>query len=292
MNVHCLNCLIQKQLENIKDFDDEELKVDYIKDVMRIIIQADKETRTPELFERISDLYRDYFGIQYDYKSIKDKYNHLMLEKEDYIWSRIISSGDSLKEALKYSQAGNYIDFIAGNMDDEILEQRIEKVRNEDIDDNMYQLLKKDLDNARELVYITDNCGEIVLDKLFIRCIKDKYPSIHVTVLVRGKMAANDATMYDAEMVGLTKLTDVIGSGTGIPGTSLRMISPKASACINAADLIIAKGQGNFESLNGCGLNIYYIFLCKCDWFTKLFNMERYKGVFTSENILFSGKQL
>lgn len=292
MNAYCMNCIISRQLENIKDFEDEALKADYMKEVMRIIIQADNDTRTPELFELIDELYMKYFGAQYDYKSLKDKYNTLMLEKEDYIWSRIINSEDSLKEALKYSQAGNYIDFASGNLDDDKIDRFIERVRYEDVDDNIYRQLIKDLDNARRLIFIADNCGEIVLDKLFIRCIKDKYPSLHISVLVRGKMVINDATMYDADMVGLTKLVDVIDSGTGIPGTILRKISPRAGEYIKAADLIISKGQGNFESLNGCGLNIYYIFLCKCDWFTRLFGMERFKGVFTNEHILFSETRL
>ena len=291
INSYCMGCLINRQLENIKDFNDEELKADYIKKVMGIIISADKDTSSAEILEPINELYQKYFGTPYDFKALKDKYNTLMLEKEDYIWNKIMSSADSLREALKYSRAGNYIDLAMGNIDDGKLKQLIDDVNSEVVDDYMYRLFKNDLDNARELVFITDNCGELVLDKLFIKSLKKHYPSIHIAAIVRGKMVLNDATMYDADMVGLTRLIDVIDNGTGIPGTSLNKISLKAYESIKAADLIIAKGQGNFETLNGCGLNIYYLFLCKCDWFTKRFGMERYKGIFTNErHLLTSGK--
>lgn len=292
INAYCMGCLVQRQLDNVKDIKDEDLKSDYIRNVMSIIINADKDTSTPDVFESINDLYEKYFGAPYDYKSIKDKYNTFMLDNENYIWDKITHSKDSLREALKYSRAGNYIDFAVGDIDDDKLKVHVDNANKEDIDENMYQLFINDLNNARELVFITDNCGEIVLDKLFIKSIKNNYPKIHITTIVRGKTVLNDATMYDADIVGLTKLTDVIDNGTGIPGTSLSKISSKASECIKAADLIISKGQGNFESLNGCGLNIYYLFLCKCDLFTKRFGMERYKGVFTNERHLPASSKL
>ena len=69
----------------------------------------------------------------------------------------------------------------------------------------------------------------------------------------------------------------------GVAGTQLRLLSREALDAVNAADVIISKGQGNFETIHGCGLNIYYLFLCKCEWFTKRFGMERLKGVFVNE---------
>jgi uncharacterized protein with ATP-grasp and redox domains len=286
INAYCMGCLVQRQLDNIKDIKDEDLKADYIRNVMSIIVNADKDISAPELFESINDLYEKCFGTPYDYQSLKDKYNTLMLDNEDYIWGKIMDSEDNLKEALRFSRIGNYIDFAVGDINDDKLRELIDNAGKDDVDENMYRLFINDLNNARELVYIIDNCGEIVLDKLLIKRIKNSYPKIHITALVRGMATLNDATMQDADKVGLTKLTDVIDNGTGIPGTSLSKISSRAYECIKAADLIISKGQGNFETLNGCGLNIYYLFLCKCDWFTRRFGMERYKGVFTNERHL------
>jgi len=93
----------------------------------------------------------------------------------------------------------------------------------------------------------------------------------------------NDATMEDAVLVGLTREIEVMGNGDDAAGTILRRISKEARKNIEEADMILAKGQGNFESLFGCGLNIYYLFLCKCDWFMRRFQVERYHGMFVNE---------
>ncbi len=93
----------------------------------------------------------------------------------------------------------------------------------------------------------------------------------------------NDATMKDAVLVGLTREIEVMGNGDDAAGTILGRISKEARKNIEEADMILAKGQGNFESLFGCGLNIYYLFLCKCDWFMGRFQVERYHGMFVNE---------
>lgn len=93
----------------------------------------------------------------------------------------------------------------------------------------------------------------------------------------------NDATMEDAVLVGLTREIEVMGNGDDAAGTILGRISKEARKNIEEADMILAKGQGNFESLFGCGLNIYYLFLCKCDWFMRRFQVERYHGMFVNE---------
>ena len=106
---------------------------------------------------------------------------------------------------------------------------------------------------------------------------------MQITAVVRGSEVVNDATMEDAVMTGLTDETEVIGNGDEVAGTILSRVSAKAGEKINAADVIIAKGQGNFESMYGCGLNVYYLFLCKCDWFMRKFHAERFQGMFVNE---------
>ena len=102
-------------------------------------------------------------------------------------------------------------------------------------------------------------------------------------MIVRGACVANDASMEDAVQVGLPDEARVIGNGTRIAGTSLNRISREAKELIERADLIIAKGQGNYETLSGCGLNVYYLFLCKCDYFVKRFEGEYLQHMFIKE---------
>ena len=118
---------------------------------------------------------------------------------------------------------------------------------------------------------MTDNCGEVVCDRLVIEELSRRFPSLSVTVLVRGQDALNDATREDAAQVGLDSVADIADNGCGVAGTPLEYVGEAARGLLEGADVILSKGQGNFETMHGCGLNVYYSFLCKCDWFQKRF---------------------
>ena len=120
-------------------------------------------------------------------------------------------------------------------------------------------------------------------DKLVIILLKELCPELDITVIVRGFPVINDATLEDAQDIGLTELTTVIGNGNDIGGTWLPHISSEAREALESADMIIAKGQGNYETLHDCGLNIYYLFLCKCKWFQYQFHAEPLQGMFINE---------
>ena len=130
---------------------------------------------------------------------------------------------------------------------------------------------------------MTDNCGEIVLDKLLLETIAGIAPHVEKTIIVRGEPVLNDATMEDALQVGIEKCGKVIPNGTNIAGTYIPWLSAEAKLAMDEADILISKGQGNFESLHGCGRNIYYLFLCKCQWFMERFGLPQYSGVFINE---------
>lgn len=280
----CMVCLIQRQWEQVSRCEDEQAKASYMIDVLRTVAEAEDGATAPLVVARITKLYRAYFGNPTGFDKLKAEYNARLLQMEDENSSRIKQSVDPLAAALKLARAGNYIDFGAmGSVEDDKLVRLIADADGETLDENVYSCFVRDLENARRLVYLTDNCGEIVLDKLLVQTIRSRYPSLEVTAIVRGAPVLNDATEEDARAVGLPDAAYVLGNGTDIAGTQLEAISEEARRQITGADLIISKGQGNFETLHGCGLNIYYLFLCKCDWFTKRFGLERYRGVFVNE---------
>jgi uncharacterized protein with ATP-grasp and redox domains len=121
-----------------------------------------------------------------------------------------------------------------------------------------------------------DNCGEIVIDKLIIEELRKLNPQVNITAIVRGEEVINDATIEDAEQVGLNELVKVIGNGSDILGTCLKYISEEARTVIEEADVVLSKGQGNFETLQGYDKNIYYIFLCKCEMIAEMFGVEKF----------------
>ena len=258
-----------------------------MKELCGLIATAKAEATSPVIVADIRVLIQKYFDIVDSYEEEKTHFNRLMLEAEDVLGQMIESADEPLKEALRLARIGNYIDFGAMNdVSDKKLAELFAETENDVVDEREWTALKADLQKAKTLTYLTDNCGEIVLDKLFIKKIKEVYPQLEITVIVRGGKVLNDATLEDAKAVGLTDVVKVIGNGSSIAGNALGYISEEAEMLIRNADVVISKGQGNFESLNGCGLNIYYLFLCKCDWFVRRFKMKRLTGILINDRNL------
>lgn len=258
-----------------------------MKELCGLIANAPEDATSPVIVADIRVLIQKYFDIADSYEDEKKHFNKLMMDSQDVLSQMIESADEPLKEALRLARIGNYIDFGAMNeVSDKKLAELFAETENDLVDEKEWTALKEDLQRAKTLTYLTDNCGEIVLDKLFIRKIKETYPQLDITVIVRGGNVLNDATLKDAQDVGLTKEVRVIDNGSSIAGNALGYISEEAEGLIRNADVVISKGQGNFESLNGCGLNIYYLFLCKCDWFVRKFRMKRLTGILINDRNL------
>ena len=284
LNSECMNCLLTHQLGKTPADVSEEKRVDYMQRVLRILSEANKQDSAPVIVRSIYRLQKEMFGMETDYTEIKRYYNQRMLEKAVSIEQGIEAREDPLKCAIQYAMTGNYIDFAAlHTVEEDKLDVLLHKAEENLIDEETYAALKQDLERAGRLVYLTDNCGEIVLDKLLLKVIEKLYPEIQVTVIVRGGPVANDATMEDAVQTGLTDMAHVIGNGNDVGGTWLEGLSQAAGEALDQADVVISKGQGNFETLQGCGLNIYYIFMCKCSMFTKRFHVKQFDGILIND---------
>lgn len=279
----CMCCMINQQERQIRKFDDEEKKAAFIKEIMTLTGSCGPEYSAPWILALMTEIREKYFGKDEEMPRKKREFNQFLLDLEDELAQMIQESGDALKEAMRFARIGNYIDFSA--LEHVSKEEFLKLFHNEkdSIDETEYAYLLKDLEQASELVYIMDNCGEIVLDKLLIRELKKSYPNLHITAMVRGREAVNDATMEDAEMTGITGEVPVITNNSSITGVVLSELPEETREVLDKADLILAKGQGNFESLHGCGKNIYYLFLCKCDLFSGRFQVEQFQGMLVSE---------
>ena len=283
-NSHCTQCLLKQHLTNYPDTATEEERLTYIRRLFSILTEIAPGESSPVIVNRILTLQKEMFDQFVDYTDIKKHFNQLMLEQEDWIYADISSATDPIRRALQYVMKGNYIDFgVLSDVNSEKLMELLSQAKDQTIDELIFEELMQDLTSAKNMVLLTDNCGEIVLDKLLIRTIMSQFPDLQIHVIVRGGHARNDATMEDACQVGLPDLVKVIGNGTCLQGTYLPDISKEARDLLEQADVILSKGQGNFESLQYCGLNIYYLFLCKCDLFTKRFHTHLYNGILTND---------
>ncbi len=284
LHTGCIHCMVDRHLNHYDVDAPEAKKLAYMQGVLGIVSQAKTFESAPVITERIYELQRKMFGETVDFSEIKHTYNQMMKKEEEKIVQEIAKAKDPLKRAIQYAMTGNYIDFGAmSHVDNAKLEELLDRSQENHIDEKEYARLKEDLEKASKMVYLTDNCGEIVLDKILIGQIMKRYPKVEITVIVRGKPALNDATIEDAQEIGLPDLVKVIGNGSGITGTWLPQVSREAGEMINTADLILSKGQGNFETLQGCKKNIYYMFLCKCKLFVERFQMKQFEGVLVNE---------
>lgn len=281
-------CALNKQEQKIRHYPDMEKKTEYMKKVMALMANTEEKDCAPSLSVDIQKLYSSFWNCPMeDFTEIKKEFNQLMLNMEVSIEDKIRKSNDPLEKALLYARIGNYIDFAAlSNVDQSTVITLLDEKSSEALDEKEYKNFLHDLSSAKKLVYLTDNCGEVVLDKMAVKILKEQYPNLDITVIVRGYPVVNDATMEDAEAIGLTDLVNVIGNGSNVGGTWIPGISSESRELLYDADLIIAKGQGNFETLNDCGLNIYYLFLCKCDLFQRRFHAENLQGMFLNERRL------
>ena len=284
VSAECMHCLVKRQANNIKKYSDEEKKAEYLGKVLGIIANNAAEEPAPVLLSHIGRLHEEYFGKPFSFDELKKGYNAMMLEKENEIRGKIGEAQDPLALALRFAQIGNFIDFGAmDSVDDAKLMEFLEQAETLPLSEDTYAKFTENLKTAKKLVYMTDNCGEVVLDKLLLETIAGIAPHVEKTIIVRGEPVLNDATMEDALQVGIEACGKVIPNGTNIAGTYIPWLSAEAKQAVEEADLLISKGQGNFESLHGCGLNIYYLFLCKCQWFMERFGLPQYSGVFINE---------
>ena len=290
----CVSCLIKKQIDRYPASATREQALTYMRRLGELMASLPDRTGGPAIMEAITDIRREVFGnaaalVEADYPAIKRHFNSLMEETvaRQGIFEGIMTSPDPLRTALGYAMTGNFIDFGAMDSVDEsklaaMLQDSPDRISP---DLPAYADLQGDLKTARRLVLLTDNCGEIVTDKLLAETLRSVYPALAVTVIVRGGEVLNDATMEDALQVGLDRLEGVtlMDNGDRLAGTDLTRISKEAHTAITEADLIIAKGQGNYETLQGCGLNVYYAFLCKCGFFASRFGVPVYTGMLVKE---------
>lgn len=285
INTFCLTCLIRMQESQIPVQAKEDMKMEYMREILSFLSTCDPELSAPALVRPLTNIYEKYWGKVQNMEQCKKDFNDFLLLMEKDIESQIRNSEDPLKNALIYARTGNYIDYTSvQNVSAQKLLELFSEHEHDVIDEGEYEKFLADLENAKKLIYLTDNCGEIVLDKIVLKLIKELYPELEIKVVVRGAAVANDADMESAVYVGLDQVVSVIENGSDIAGTDLSDISKKAKDEIEEADVIISKGQGNFETLHGCRLNVYYLFLCKCDWFVRKFHAERFQGMFINEN--------
>ena len=261
--LECFPCVLRQALDAATLATDEESQQREILDrVMELLIVLRTEATPPEIAQKVHRLIRQVSGNADPYADKKRYYNEQALKALPLALKRMDPEADPLDTAVRLAIAGNVVDFGARgsgfNLDEE-LRNAMEAtfgVRH-------YNQFKKDVASAESILYLGDNTGEIVFDKYLVETIRGFSPA-EVTFVVRGGPVLNDATLEDARFVGLDEVVPVIDNGSDAPATVLQELRPDVRKRFEEADLIIAKGQGNYESLSEVQARIYFLFKVKC----------------------------
>ena len=278
LDSQCILCLLKRHSETAAACAGETEVTAFTRDLMRLLCDGPVEMSAPFYTPGITKLFTEHFGLADDrFAEEKRLSNQYVLERFDRITAMVRSAADPLYAGLQAAILGNYIDFSAlqGEVSFEKLDEMLALLYTIDVDREQFENLRRELETAKELLYLTDNAGEIGFDRVFLEVIRDMFPNVRITVCVRGGPTQNDATREDAEVVGMP--FPVIDNGTRIPGTVLELASEELKHALEKADLTIAKGQANVETLldTGHGYNIYYAFLVKCRRFIDRFGKAK-----------------
>lgn len=177
---------------------------------------------------------------------------------------KIRTSSHKLFEATKTAVAGNVIDLAAVMLYD--LEEELEKIYHTSFAIDDFEALETQLEKTKTLVYLADNAGEEIFDKLYIQTIKALFPIIEVYYFVRGRPIINDLTCKDALASKMDEVAMIVDSGVPTPGLALEFINEEARLIFEKAECIISKGMGNYECLGETkGLPIFFLFKVKCN---------------------------
>ena len=280
LSPRCMRCMLDKYLDACPDDTPWRLRADYQRRVLMTVAEGSPTMTAPEIGHELTGVLREMFGIERDFTQVKRYFNELVLRLEDELGRRMETSDDPLDLAIRCAMAGNFIDFgPTGEVSEEKLLQLVDDAAQMRLDMAALADLKARVRQARTVTYLTDNCGEVVLDKLLIAQAKRENPQLQVTAVVRGAKTSNDATMTDARQVGLDKVCHVIDNGSDIAGTCLAYVNEQTREALRNADLVISKGLANYETLLGRGTNTYFLFLCKCALYVEVFGVPLYTGM-------------
>lgn len=257
----CIPCLIRQSLDSVRfQTCDEVVHERLLREILRLASEMDLRQSPPVMAQRIHRRIREFTGQSDPYREVKDRFNRLGLELYPTFKDFVDGSDNPIETAVRLVIAGNVIDFGAnGQLRKAQVHEAVRQALSGPLDGDV-KGLSRAVSRAKSILYLTDNAGEIVFDRLLI----EHLPRAKVTAVVRGCPVLNDATTVDAEVAGLTELIEVIHTGSDAPGTVLDDCSQAFRQRFDEAQLIIAKGQGNYESLSEVDKDIYFLLKAKC----------------------------
>lgn len=259
--LECIACLVRQASEALEMCAIGDLQREHIlRALLSDIAGSDWNVMPVHIARRLQRHIREQTGQADPYRQLKDRMNRLALELVPALTEQVRNHSNPREAVVRLAIAGNLLD--AGSksrLAPEDLAERMKSVWTLPLDGSITELFDA-ADQANRILYLADNAGEIVFDRFLIEAL----PITKVTVAVRGAPVINDATLEDAKTAGICEFVPVITNGSDAPGTLVDECSQEFRDYFNGADLIISKGQGNYETLSNATGNIFFLLTVKC----------------------------
>ena len=286
MQPDCIVCILRMALGAIRKLG---LAEDRVRRLYGKILKLDVfrenawEQTSPEAIEMVMKTISSDLNDPDPFFYEKRKLNEVMMALGPFFEGLVKKASDPLYMAVKLAIIGNAIDFMLPQGTEDVENVIYDKLKVE-LEDKAYNDLRHAILDARQIVYLTDNAGEIVLDKLLVKTLW-QFCKPEIVFVVRNMPTLNDATLTEARQVDLKKTAPVLANGIDgpLPGTILKRCSPEIWNRVDQADLIVSKGGGNFdcleEELPQINTNVSFLLLSKCDPYNLFFNTDLYQPI-------------
>jgi len=258
----CIPCFVRQVLDSVRmTTDDEQIQEKVLREALYLGSKMDLSQSPPAMAQKIHRFIREITGVKDPYLEVKNRFNKLALQMYPELKQQVETSAEPLETAVRLAIAGNIIDFgVNSVVEQSQVEKTIAESLTEPLDMEALEEFREATSQAEDILYLGDNTGEIVFDRLLI----EQLPYEKITFAVKGGPILNDATIEDAQIVGLTDIVNVIDNGSDAPGTILESCSEAFRRRFDKSDLIIAKGQGNYETLSNIDKNVFFMLQPKC----------------------------
>jgi len=263
--LECIPCFIKQSLEAARmATDDEKIHEEVLREVMKHLQSISFNDSPPELSREVHEIIRNITRSKDPYKKVKDLSNEKAKNQYPHLKKLVSEADDPLLMAIKLAIVGNVIDFGTSNRFN--IEDMIEKAVKKDFEDNAYPQFKKSLTSSKTILYLADNTGEIFFDKLLIEELVKREKK--VTYVVKANSIINDATTEDAEFAEIDKIATIMKGDAGqtrsTPGMVLSYASKEFYDIFESSDMVVSKGQGNYEGLSDVDRNVFFMLVVKC----------------------------
>ncbi len=277
----CLPCVVSQAIK-IADMVGLEKKEELMKAVFAYLSQMDFSVPIPETMGEILGMIIGQVGVEDPYKEVRAHYNELVLQIVPDLEQRLsqMECEDAFLEAIRYAIIGNIIDFgpMSNTLLSDVQNSFLQEERFGFAIDHRKQLVKE-LCNAKRVLYIGDNCGEICADKLLLKTIKENNPQAELFFAVREKPFLNDSIAEDAYKVGVDQYATIVENGGGSLGVTMQNADSGFRTIYEKADVVIAKGQANYECYSDAPGNVFFLLMTKCDMIAEEIGVEQNRMV-------------